>query len=226
MKPTSTRVSMIVTGTPQFPIQDDFGYGTGINPILQWAVASTPYNSRSPTFEGIQIDAAVCDIVTRLRNILHQPLSGTELHDLTCFVVHKLLLLLPILPPNTKESKVSESLRYAMALFMLLIHGTTYYSHTFLTQSLVAKLKEHLDGGDVDGSLGVWILSVGMVSTAGFAGEDWFMERSRVLAGRMRLRGWDDVLVGLREVLWVDGLEGRFRVTWEEIFRSCEPTTQ
>ncbi|KAF4974219.1 hypothetical protein FZEAL_8857 [Fusarium zealandicum] len=108
-------VSMLVTGVPQFPLQDDFGYGDGIAPIPQWSLASTGLNPQDTTLDGTDIDPALGDIFSRLRSIFHQPgasqLTDTELHDLTCFVVHKLLLLPPVSPMESRQSAISECLR-------------------------------------------------------------------------------------------------------------------
>ncbi|KAL6406993.1 hypothetical protein AUP68_09814 [Ilyonectria robusta] len=219
-------VSMLVTGTPQFQTQDDFGFGNGIGPILQWQLASTPSEK---IFDDLDIDPAVLDILIRLRNILHQPqlsrLTTTELHDLTCFVVHKLLLLPPLSPAMPKRAAISECLRYAMTLYMLAIHGTTYYSHAALASVIVFQLKSHLTtlaGTDyIYGPLGIWVLSIGMAATIGTMDHQCFKELAGSAATSVGLHSWEDILVRLESILWMRTRRDEvFRQGWEEILTS------
>ncbi|KAF7555152.1 hypothetical protein G7Z17_g2349 [Cylindrodendrum hubeiense] len=219
-------VSMLVTGTPQFQTQDDFGFGTGISPILQWHLASTPPEK---PFDDPNIDPSIIDISTRLRNIFHQPhlsrLTNTELHDLTCFVVHKLLLLPPLSPDVSKGSAISECLRYSMALYMLSIHGTTYYSHMALAGAMVFQLKSHLtvlaETDYIYGPLGIWVLSIGMAATVGTRDYQSFKEHASTAAVTLGLRRWEDILSCLESILWMRTQQDElFRQGWEEILTS------
>lgn len=219
---------MILACTPQFPTQDDFGHGNGIGPIPQWQLAAAMPQSPVLCLEGIDVDPAILDIFVRVRDVLRMDLQGTDLHDLTCFVLHKLLLLPPFAtetPSNTPA--ISECLRNATALFMLLLHGATYYSHHHLTITLLSQLKMQLHqliGTEyIYSDLGVWILSVGMASSSGPATagySQWFSDQAYVAKSALGMRTWDDVLVRLENVLWVktwrQGGEF-FRRGWEEI---------
>lgn len=213
---------MLVTGAPQFPIQDDLGIGDGVCPTLQWLLASPDFESSSEAINDLDIDPVVIDILTRLRNISQEAssLSGTELHDLTCFVVHKLLLLPPFSPQNL-QSAASESLRYAMALYMLAIHGTTYYSHIGLVMTIMQQFRSYLEilvGSDVDESLKIWIFSVGMVSSIDPINSKWFTEQAYLAATSLKTQTWEDVLVHFGRVLWMEIPRGViFQQHWKDI---------
>lgn len=214
---------MLVTGAPQFPIQDDLGIGDGVCPTLQWLLASPDLELPSEAIDGLDIDPAVVDILTRLRSISQEAssLSGTELHDLTCFVVHKLLLLPPLSPQNFQQSATSESLRYALALYMLAIHGTTYYSHIGLVMTIMQQFRSHLEvlvGSDVDESLKLWIFSVGMVSSIDPINSKWFTEQAFLIAMALKIQTWEDVLVRLGRILWMETPRGIiFQQQWKDM---------
>ncbi|KPM36702.1 hypothetical protein AK830_g9841 [Neonectria ditissima] len=224
-------VSMLVTGVPQFDTQDDGGFGGGIGPILQWQLASTNPDSQQRTLDELEVDPILSDILARLRNIFHEPqlsrLTSTELHDLTCFVVHRLLLLPPFLLADSKPSAISECLRYTTVLYMLIIHGTTYYSHTDLANSMIHQLKSHLQmlaqTRFVDGPLGVWILSIGMVAATRSADRQWFANQAYTAAMSLGLQTWEDVLMRLESIFWMRPQEGElFRQRWGKVLDVME----
>ncbi|KAH7131341.1 hypothetical protein EDB81DRAFT_808390 [Dactylonectria macrodidyma] len=219
-------VSMLVTGAPQFSTQDDFGFGDGIGQTLQWRLALTPLEN---TFDDYGIDPIIVDTLTRLRNIFHQPqlyqLTNTELHDLVCFVMHKLLQLPPLARDVPQQAAISECLRYAMALFMLMVHGTTYYSHAALASIIVSQLKVHItalaDTDYVYDSLGIWVLSVGMVATIGTVDHQWFKSQARMAVIALGLCTWADILIRLKSILWLrTPHEELCQKYWEEILTS------
>ncbi|GJN85530.1 hypothetical protein PLIIFM63780_009097 [Purpureocillium lilacinum] len=224
-------VSLLVTGTPQFTVQDDDGFGDGLSPIPQWRLAPSTTELDTGPFSGADIDHDVANILSRLLYIfepLEQPrLTNADLHDLTCFAVHKLLLL-PETPSGggatePSRSAVSECLRYAMVLYMLVLHGTTYYSHVHLVMAVVQQLQKQIEAlaesPHLHGPLGIWAVSVGMASAADM--DDacaWFMEQGRFLARELDLVTWDDVLMQLQSVLWSEGNEPLFRRQWIRLF--------
>jgi hypothetical protein len=224
---------MIVTCAPQFAVEESDGSGIGISSIPQWK--TTTDELAEPLLDGIDIDPAIMDILTRLRQTLRHNLTGTELHDLACFVLHKLLLLPPVTASDTTITTsiaVSECLRYALSLFMLLMHGTTYYSHHNLANVLLRQLKSNLQqfAGTTAyafSAVGIWILTVGMAASSGTAAaawttdsHQWFVDQAYVAKSALGMRRWDDVLARLESVVWVnDSAPGEdiFRLGWEEI---------
>ncbi|KAK9415615.1 putative Zn(2)-C6 fungal-type domain-containing protein [Seiridium unicorne] len=194
-------VSMIVTGRPQFKVQDDSGSGEGIGPPLQWQLASTYPNPQATIVDDMGIDSAMSNILSRLRTIFHQPqsrqLTNMELHDLTSFILHRLLLLPPSFPADPRRCALSESLRHALVLYMLTIHGTTYYSHADLAKTMLAQLKTHLEAlakiDYVQSPLTVWILSVGMAASIGTPYRQWFMAQTCIATEALNLRTWNDI---------------------------------
>ncbi|KAH8896885.1 hypothetical protein GQ53DRAFT_680615, partial [Thozetella sp. PMI_491] len=221
-------VSMLVTGAPQFQTQDDFGVGDGITTIPQWQLASTEQDPLRGALDDLQVDPAVCDILARLRAIFHPPrlsqLTIAELDDLTCFAVHRLLLLPPPATDDADQFASSECLRYALALYMLIVHGTTYYSHAALASDLTVQLKRHLSAmartNDLQDSLGTWAISVGMVATIDAANYQWFIgqAQARMAAATLGLRTWEDVLGRLESIFWMRTEHGElFRKTWSDV---------
>lgn len=214
---------MLVTGAPQFPIQDDLGIGDGVCPTLQWLLASPDLELPGEAIDDLDIDPAVIDILTRLRSISQEAssLSGTELHDLTCFVVHKLLLLPSLSTQNLQQSAASESLRYALALYMLAIHGTTYYSHIGLVMTIMQQFRSYLEilaRSDTDESLKLWIFSVGMVSSIDPINSKWFTEQAYLAAASLKIQTWEDVLVHFRKILWMETPRGViFQHHWKDM---------
>ncbi|TVY36230.1 hypothetical protein LSUB1_G005076 [Lachnellula subtilissima] len=219
-------VSMLVTGAPQFQTQDDFGFGSGIGSIPQWQLAGL--DSENMALDDLDVDPAMSNIISRLRAISHEPqlsrLTSTELHDLTCYVTHKLLLLPPLSPANPMRSAISECLRYALALYMLILHGTTYYSHEDLANTIMIHLKTHLEAlariKYDHGPLGIWAISMGMVAGVGTKDHQWFLNQARMAKIALGLQTWEDVLVSLESILWmrVEQLE-LFQEKWGDILK-------
>lgn len=216
----------MVTGAPQFQTQDDFGSGDGIDSILQWQLASMAPDVQEGTLDDLDIDPLVRNILVRLRSIFHQPqiscLTTTELHDLTCFVVHKLLLLPPRSPSHPRQLSTSECLRYTLVLYMLTIHGTTYYSHHHLVNTILLQLKGYyvaLNHANYShGSLEIWVSSVGMLVSTSTTDYQWFTDQAYAAAVALSLHTWEDVLTHLQSVLWMGTQqEGALREKWEEI---------
>ncbi|RGP80083.1 hypothetical protein FLONG3_1854 [Fusarium longipes] len=216
-------VSLLVTGSPQYPTQDENGTGDGVNPTLQWTLSSSFLETPDPVVRTLDLEPEIAQVLIRLRGIFHQPnassLLATELHDLTCYVVHKLLLM-----PSYTTSPHSECLRCAMVLYMLTIHGTTYYTHTELANNIVQLLKDHLQplagkiGHGSFGSLQIWVLSVAIASATEPTEVQWLTYAARIASSAMGLRTWDDVVIHLKDILWLDTERGDvFRHEWTDI---------
>ncbi|KAI0130363.1 hypothetical protein BJ170DRAFT_731842 [Xylariales sp. AK1849] len=207
-------VSMLIMGYPQFETQDDVGIGDGIPPIPECR---------------INVDYAVRNVFMRLLNVFQRaqriPFPPTQLHNLTCFVVHRLLLSASD-TPNPESSPITECIRYAIILYMFIIHGPTYYSHAVILHMIVSRFMEHLKQLEltprVYGSLDVWLLAIGMVSSTGTTNYQWFTERSRAMASSLDVDNWNDAVVRIKNVLWLGTLQGEdlFRPHWDAILGS------
>ncbi|KAL3957100.1 hypothetical protein ACCO45_007678 [Purpureocillium lilacinum] len=194
-------VSLLVTGSPQFPVQDDDGFGDGLSPITQWRLAPSTTGFDTGPFSDAAIDHDVAHILSRLRYIfepLEQPrLTNADLHDLTCFAVHKLLLL-----PETPSGGWGWRIEQARSIRMP-----------------PKQIEALAESPHLHGPLGIWAVSVGMASAADM--DDacaWFMEQGRFLARELDLVTWDDVLMQLQSVLWSEGNEPLFRRQWIRLF--------
>lgn len=220
---------MLIMGYPQFGTQDDAGVGDGIPPIPEWQLSPTTTGSDISHLSSVGVDCTVSNVLIRLRNVFHRahyiPFPPTQLHDLTCFVVHRLLLS----APNTETSRVLpilECIRYAIVLYMLIIHGPTYYSHAVLLNAILTHFMEHFEQFEAmpheSDSLDTWLLAIGMVASTGTPHYRWFVERASALAVLLQLQNWNDALVRIKSVLWLETLQGEdiFRSHWDAVLDS------
>lgn len=221
------RVSMLVMGHPQFETQDDDGVGYGIPPIPEWQLEPGALLEKSDWLD-LDIDFPVWNVFVRLRAVFQRaqrtPLSTTRLHDLTCFVVHRLLQSGVPDTVDKQSSTVSECIRYGIILYMLITQGPTYFSHTVILDALVERFVEHV--GElgtiprvlvIHGSLDIWLLAIGMVASAGTPRYQWFAERAQATFDSLHIGSWDDALARIESVLWLHTPqgEGLFRPHWD-----------
>lgn len=222
------RVSMIVMQHPQFTTQDDsVSEDTGIAPILPWHKAAELYDdSAFPLTRTLGLDPIIGDILRRLRNLFHNPerfaISPPEFHDLTCFILHRLLILGSQQAPH---NGTSESVRVAIAIYMLIIHGPTYYSHAGLQDKLTQELRVYLEEcfgtvSSICAPLATWLVSVGMVASKGTAESLWFQAKAKDFTRNLGVYDWNGVLDHLEEVLWTPRVltEQEFRESWELVW--------
>jgi hypothetical protein len=212
-------------GRPEFETQDDVGIGDGIPPIPEWQLDSTALLDDLSEFT-IDVDYAVRNVFIRLRNVFQRaqriPFPTTRLHDLTCFVVHRLLLSASD-TTNPRSSPITECIRYAIVLYMFIIQGPTYYSHAVILNTMVTRFMAHLKQLEstprVYGSLDVWLLAIGMVTSTGTTHNPWFMETARAMAASLQLANCNDALIRIKSVLWLGTLRGEdiFRPHWDAI---------
>lgn len=222
------RVSMIVMGHPQFETQDDIGIGDGVPAPPEWQLDSTTFLDNLSELGDVEVDYAVRNVLVRLRYIFRRaqqvPLQPTRLHDLTCFVIHRLLL--SVSGTTTPGSSHTECIRYATILYMFIIQGPTYYSHAVLLNTILTRFLGHLKAMEselrVYGSLDVWLLAVGLVASTGSAHYRWFMERAQNVSASMQLADWENVLEHVRDILWLEIPQGDdiFRSHWDTILDS------
>lgn len=219
---------MIVMQAPQFPIQDDFGSGDGIAPIPQWYQARTHVNDVPTVLDTPFLDPEITGVLCRLRNLFdtsQYTLSSTDLHDLTCYALHKLLLWEPQLQVDGIfcDLAVSGIVRHATVLYLLITHGPTYFSHARLQYATALKLQAQMEYTWFNmllshGALTLWLLSVGMVASDGVPEGQWFTIQARKASRALGLRTWDDVVIRLREIVWLDSpaAEPLFQQKWHE----------
>jgi len=227
---------MLVTGSPQFQLQDDFGFGDGIRLLsLPDSDPLSEDNLQSLLhFTDLEVDPTVEDTLVRLKVIFRQHedpdleslpktlTSTTNLHELTCFVLHKLLTL-PSHDPGPNSA--SECLRYGTCVYMFIIHGPTYYSHATILNNLVLQLRDHLEmflsSSNYKSSLVLWLLSVGLVGSFGTESHHWFVNQTAALSASFDVRCWEHVEKTLRTVLWYDTKYTRmFGQVWVQIIES------
>ncbi|KAK0390584.1 hypothetical protein NLU13_0088 [Sarocladium strictum] len=225
-------VAMLVTGSPQFPTQDDAGQGDGIDPTAQWQSVSDESDGMGHLFGDDDLDPAMSIILVRLRTIFYRQretaLTSTDMHDLTLFVIHRLLLLPPFLPTATPRALISECLRYAMVLYMLIIHGTTYYSLEVITTTVLNKLDANMvalraSPGQAHNALKLWIVIVSMAARSGAPQYESYAHLARGATAEMGLKTWDDAVSQLESVLWIKTPQDRlFHHVWETIHAASE----
>ncbi|EFQ32459.1 uncharacterized protein GLRG_07729 [Colletotrichum graminicola M1.001] len=216
-------VSMIVTGQPQFETQDDTGTGDGVPPPPEWQLDSAAFHEDISELDGIEIDYTVRDVAVRLRNIFRRaqkmPLAPTRLHDLTCFVIHRLLLSIP--SGMDTQSPASECVRNAIILYMFIIQGPTYYSHTVMFNVILGRFMNHLEQLHTIpheyGSLDVWLLTIGMAASYGTEHYECITRRVRDVVHATKLTCWDDTLIYARRLVWLETRHSdeAFRHHWD-----------
>ena len=222
---------MLIMGHPQFETQDDVGIGDGMPPIPEWQLDSTAVRDDLSELDNIDVDYAVRNVFIRLRNVFQRaqriPFATTRLHDLACFVVHRLL-------PSASDtvtpqsSLITECIRYAVILYMFIIQGPTYYSHEVILNSIVTRFVEYLiqlqATPRVYDSLDVWLFAVGIVASTGTIHYQWFRERARAMTASLWLGTWDDALVLIKSVLWLDTPQGEdiFRSSWDAVLGATD----
>ncbi|KAJ5699000.1 hypothetical protein N7462_001005 [Penicillium macrosclerotiorum] len=218
-------VTMLIMGHPQFNTQNDLGFGDGIPPIPEWQIDPASLSSPLSTLTEADMDSEVKNVFDRLRRIFalaqDTPFQSTQLHDLACFVIHRLLPSLS--DASEKCSHVSESVRYAIILYMFLLQGPTYYSHATILNSIATQLLKHLKHfrprPSIDASLNIWLLSIGMVASFGTDHYHSFLEKARENGKVLNLASYHDSLVHLKNILWLDAphITTMFRPHWDII---------
>lgn len=223
---------MLLLGSPQFEAQDGFGFGNGVEPIFQWRLdyLDVIHGVESTESWTSDLDSHTRNVLIHLRYIFSQNDSKDEktiqsfpntddLHDLTCYVLHRLLL-----PSSDYLSPFSECIRYSVAIYMLLIHGPTYYSHAQFLGSLTLQLQGHLKALPISTSLyptRLWCSLAGILSSSGTNENEWFQDYALALSATMGLQDWNDAQTHLRSVLWDEHRSGTvFRAAWKQII-SC-----
>jgi multisubunit Na+/H+ antiporter MnhF subunit len=214
---------MLIMGHPQFETQDDAGVGHGIPPIPEWQLLSIADDDCLSVLGNIYIDPEVENVFTRLRNIFQRasqmPLSTTRLHDLTCFVVHRLLLLAPD-TADPSSSPFTECIRCAIILYMFIIHGPTYYSHAVILNKIVSQLVENFDKLDLEprvhDSLDIWLLGIGMVASIGTVFYQRFTQKAFSASTSLQLVDSNAAFVRTKGILWLEMplVEETFRSHW------------
>lgn len=220
---------MLITGHPQFETQNDFGTGNGIPSIPEWHLDLSTYHEYPTALDDLLIDKSVRNVFIRLHKVFERaqrtPISTTRLHDLTCYVIHRLLPTTSDLE-NLSSSPSTECMRYAVVLYMFITHGTTYYPHTFVLNRALVQFKIQLEQSESSpwlyDSFGIWLLAIGMVASTGTLRYQWFLERARTIATFLQLRSWDEVFVHIKGILWLETLQGEqsFRPHWDILFRT------
>ena len=216
---------MIISDFPVFSAQDEFGAEDGIHPIPQWF--KLPRHVYPTLFiDELDLDPVICDSFLRLRNIFHSAtwldLPTTDLHDLTCFVLHKLLAS----SDSSPISSTSKCVRSAIVLYMLIIHGPTYFTHARLQRTITFQLQAGLEEALTallltHPSLVVWLLSIGLVASEDTPESPWFTEQAKTAATSLELSSWNQIHNHLTEVLWLTSSHAGtlIRLRWELISR-------
>lgn len=202
---------MLIMGHPQFGTQDDLGIGDGIPPIPEWQIE--PTFTHNDLDENLDMEGSneVMNVFLRLRNVFQRanrgPFPNTQLHDLTCFVVHRLLL--STAGASISElSPTAECIRYAIILYLLIIQGPIYYPHEVMLNAMVTKLIVNLEQRSHTShepeSLDLWLIAIGMVASTGTSQYEWFSKKATIITGSLHMESTQEVLDRIKGVLWLD----------------------
>lgn len=221
---------MVVTQTPQFSAREDNASDDAITPIPQWYLANGDILDPNSVLVNIPLlDPDITDALCRLHNLFDSKqysLTTTDLHDLTCYVVHRLLLWSPQSQAAGFPCDLAASgiIRHALVLYLLTIHGPTYFSHAQLQYAIALKLQgqmEHTWSNILfnHGSLAIWLLSIGMVASEGTPEGHWFVAQARKAAEILAIHTWDDVVVYLQNIVWLESRTATpvFQRKWQDV---------
>jgi len=158
-------------------------------------------------------------------------LSTVEFHDLACYILHRLLIQAQKIDQEDsfQASSVSVCMRNAVVLYMLIIHGLTYFSHASLQHNCVQHLSAQL--GNLlppllrgHASVALWLLSVCMVASNDKQEYQWFSQYASEAMGMLRICTWEAILTSLRTVLWFNQsqTETLFRKCWTAVLKNDE----
>jgi hypothetical protein len=121
-------------------------------------------------------------------------------------------------------SSTSESMRMALALYMLTTHGPTYFSHAHLQHTLVSRLRNSLEESLPavmfdHTSLALWLLAVGLTTAHNIEDTLWYSSQVKIAAEVLGINAWEDILPHLKQILWFEQqhTEDLFRRHWEQI---------
>lgn len=222
---------MIITGKPQFETQNDYGEGDGIPPIPGWQSDMTSVAVDIPELrlDNMGIERGVQNVLNRLHEIFqsarHSPLPPTRLHELTSFAIHRLLsnydATSPLSPGN-------ECLRLGIVLYLFTVQGQAYFPHTVMANDIAERFHQNLVSLEAtprrSDSLDIWCVSIGMAVSAVASKQEWYFRKAREWAESLQLRCWDDVMVHIKRILWLDSPHGVsiFRPYWEACFHRIE----
>ncbi|KAM0668146.1 hypothetical protein ACQRIU_001708 [Beauveria bassiana] len=208
-------VSMLIIGIPQFDTQDDQGNGDGVSPIPEWSI---PQTADPPALSEADLDPETWNVFSRLYGIFQRakraPLPLLRLHALTCFVVHRLLT------PTEPPSALSDCVRCAMVLYMLILQGPIYYPHAAIMHKTTAQLVTQLqDCARLRASspLELWLVAIGLVASHGTPFNKVLQEEARVQSTFLGLHSWNDTSVLIKSVLWLEAprMEMVFQSHWD-----------
>lgn len=208
---------MLVMGHPQFETQDDIGVGDGIPPIPEWQIEATSSRDSLENLIDMEISDDVMNVLKRLHNVFQRAnrvsFTNTQLHDLTCYVVHRLLLSTPDAWVSDL-SPMTESIRYTILLYLFIVQGPTYYSHAVMLNTLVTRLIQSLQQLQFTphkiGSLDVWFTLIGMVASVGTTHYLWFSGKARELTDTLHIKSASEVLDKAKSFLWLDVSQGDY----------------
>lgn len=209
---------MLILGVPQYNTQDDDGTGDGIGPIAEWSIT----RSIDPTAVSEQdVRPNTWNVFARLYGIFHRanhtPLPLLRLHDLTCFVVHRLLSPTALEPPF---STISDCIRCTTILYVLILQGPIYYSHAEILYKTTARLLMQLQSrvpSQMSAPLNFWLVAVGLVASHNTPSYGPIQNMVRSLSRASGLQSWKEASPFVKSVLWLEAphTEYVFQSHWD-----------
>lgn len=148
-----------------------------------------------------------------------KPLTPTRLHDLTSFVIHRLLAT-SLEPSETPTMTLSNCLARAIILYLLILQGPIYYTNAFMSSRTISQLLPHLAKRTMSlthASVDLWVAAVGLVASYGTPHYVLLQERVRLVSSFLHLAAWEDASSRIKDVLWLETphMESVFQSHWD-----------
>lgn len=215
---------MIVNNAPQYQIE-----ASGLQPALFHAPEAN--RKHLLDFDACGVEPSLVYILLEIRsfsakfnNKLKYNTAGDALSVLVqiCSFLHRLLHPLGEIRSKLEPDYISESCRFAAALYIFIPLRSHFPDPTLMINSLIHKLKNSLSmlvtSITMEKQLLIWLLYVGGVLAAGIPEREWFVGYLVVLVQDLSICSWQAMAVVLRKVIWQDVFcQAPGHLLWHEI---------
>lgn len=188
-------------------------------------------------FEELGVVKVISDILLETRHFCwtyfsspgHDPGDSSDfaIHDRICSIHCRIMQIPSGLPAGSREFNITESCRWATAIFLYFPFDDHFPDPTLMINSLLHELKAALmpvvPCFPEENLLMLWILAVGGVAAFNLPERTWFVSNLMVIVSEMGLGSWEEMKRCLQMAIWADMMsDAQFRHLWEDVTVSAE----